>query len=204
RGAFTGAHQTQPGKFEIANRGTIFLDEIGDLPAALQSKLLHVLQDGTFSRVGGRAPIEVDVRILAATNRDLEKEVEAARFREDLYYRLNVIQVVVPPLRERMEELPLLAAYFAQRYAKLFHREGFTLAPAAMERLARHRFPGNVRELENLVKRMIVLDDPGLERTPFLRTGRVNGAADLAPAARASANGEPPRSHRGNDPPLEE
>ena len=109
RGAFTGAHQTQPGQFELANRGTIFLDEIGDLHPALQAKLLHVLQDGTFSRVGGRAPIEVDVRVLAATNRDLEREVEATRFREDLYYRLNVIQIVVPPLRERMEEMPLLA-----------------------------------------------------------------------------------------------
>jgi two-component system response regulator AtoC len=188
RGAFTGAHQTKPGKFELANRGTIFLDEIGDLHPALQAKLLHVLQDGTFSRVGGRAPISVDVRVLAATNRDLEREVEATRFREDLYYRLNVIQIVVPALRERMEELPGLAAYFAQRYAKLFHREGFALTPAAIERLSRHRFPGNVRELENLVKRMIVLNDPGLERTPFLRTGRTNGDD---PGAGATGAGGP-------------
>jgi two-component system, NtrC family, response regulator AtoC len=204
RGAFTGAHQTQPGKFEIANRGTIFLDEIGDLHPALQAKLLHVLQDGTFSRVGGRAPIEVDVRVLAATNRDLEKEVEATRFREDLYYRLNVIPIVVPPLRERMEELPLLAAHFAKRYAKLYHREGFTLAPAVMERLGRHRFPGNVRELENLVKRMIVLDDPGLERTPFLRTGRASGDEDPAPTGPDSPNGEPRPAPRGYVVPLKE
>jgi two-component system response regulator AtoC len=204
RGAFTGAHQMQPGKFELANRGTIFLDEIGDLHPALQAKLLHVLQDGTFSRVGGRAPIEVDVRVLAATNRDLEREVEATRFREDLYYRLNVIQIVVPPLRERMEELPLLATYFAQRYAKLFRRKGFVLSPTVMERLARHRFPGNVRELENLVKRMIVLDDPGLDRTPFLRTGRTNGEDHRAGTGAAGANGEVRPAPRADVLPLKE
>jgi two-component system response regulator AtoC len=205
RGAFTGAHQTQPGKFELANRGTIFLDEIGDLHPALQAKLLHVLQDGTFSRVGGRAPIQVDVRVLAATNRDIEREVEAGRFREDLYYRLNVIQIVVPPLRDRMEELPLLATHFAQRYGKLFHREGFVLAPGAMERLARHRFPGNVRELENLVKRMIVLDDPGLERTPFLRTGQApNGDGHRAAPEAAVANGGSPPAPRPPVVPLKE
>ncbi len=184
RGAFTGAHQLKIGKFESANRGTIFLDEIGDLHPALQAKLLHVLQDGSFSRIGGKATIKVDVRVLAATNRDLEREVTASRFREDLYYRLNVIQIVVPPLRERLDEVPALAAYFAQRYSKLFNREGFTLSSTAVERLLRHRYPGNVRELENIVKRMIVLDDPHLARTPFL-TGagepRGNGAPTLTP-----------------------
>jgi two-component system, NtrC family, response regulator AtoC len=204
RGAFTGAHQTRLGKFELANRGTIFLDEIGDLHPALQAKLLHVLQDGTFSRVGGRAPIEVDVRVLAATNRELEREVEATRFREDLYYRLNVVQIVVPPLRERMEELPLLANYFAQRHAKLFHREGFTLSRAVMERLGRHRFPGNVRELENLVKRMIVLDDPELERTPFLRTGRVNGDDHGTGTVLGGANGGTRPAPRADVLPLKE
>jgi len=167
RGAFTGAHQLKIGKFESANRGTIFLDEIGDLHSALQAKLLHVLQDGTFSRVGGKSTIRVDVRVLAATNRDLERAVIEERFREDLYYRLNVIQIVVPPLRERMEEVPLLANYFARRYAKLFNRDGFVLSQKAVERLMRHHFPGNIRELENIVKRMIVLDDPQLARTAF-------------------------------------
>ena len=193
RGAFTGAHQLKLGKFEAANRGTIFLDEIGDFHPALQAKLLHVLQDGTFSRVGGKSTIKVDVRVLAATNRDLEHEVTEQRFREDLYYRLNVIQIVVPPLRERMEEVPLLANYFAQRYARLFRRTGFSLSPTAVERLAHHRFPGNVRELENLVKRMIVLDDPTLARTPFLRAAPVaipepatNGAPVRAPRSTAS------------------
>jgi two-component system, NtrC family, response regulator AtoC len=193
RGAFTGAHQLKLGKFEAANRGTIFLDEIGDLHPALQAKLLHVLQDGTFSRVGGKSTIKVDVRVLAASNRDLEHEVTEQRFREDLYYRLNVIQIVVPPLRDRMEEVPLLANYFAQRYARLFRRSGFALSSTALERLAHHRFPGNVRELENLVKRMIVLDDPTLARTPFLRAtppaaSEPTGNGGVAKAPRPTAS----------------
>jgi two-component system response regulator AtoC len=167
RGAFTGAHQLKIGMFELADRGTIFLDEIGDLHAALQGKLLHVLQDGQFSRVGGRSTIKVDVRVLAATNQNLEQSVAAGRFREDLYYRLNVIQILVPPLRERPEEIPLLAEYFIQRYAKLFRRESFTLPAETMQRLMHHRFPGNVRELENMIKRMIVLGDPLLRRSPL-------------------------------------
>jgi two-component system response regulator AtoC len=167
RGAFTGAHQTQIGKFEAAHGGTIFLDEIGDLHSALQAKLLHVLQDGTFSRVGGRTTLKVDVRILAATNRDLERAVAEEHFREDLFYRLNVIQVMVPPLRERLEEVPLLAEYFVERYAKMFNREGFAISPGATQRLARYHYPGNIRELENIVKRMIVLDDPELSRVQF-------------------------------------
>lgn len=173
RGAFTGAHQLKIGKFESADRGTIFLDEIGDLHPALQGKLLHVLQDGSFSRVGGRSTVKVDVRVLAATNQDLEQAVAAGRFREDLYYRLNVIQIVVPPLRERAEEIPVLAEYFMQRYSTLFRRTHMTLPPETMARLMRYRFPGNVRELENMVKRMIVLGDPLLRRTP-LPGGSVN------------------------------
>jgi two-component system response regulator AtoC len=167
RGAFTGAHQLKIGKFESADRGTIFLDEIGDLHPALQGKLLHVLQDGHFSRVGGRSTVKVDVRVVAATNQDLEQAVAAGRFREDLYYRLNVIQVVVPPLRERPEEIPLLVDYFLQRYSKLFRREPFSPPPETMARLLRHRFPGNVRELENMIKRMIVLGDPLLRHSPL-------------------------------------
>jgi two-component system response regulator AtoC len=167
RGAFTGAHQLKVGTFEAANHGTVFLDEIGELHPALQAKLLHVLQDGTFSRVGGKATIKVDVRVLAATNRELERAVSERQFREDLYYRLNVIQITVPPLRERLEEVPALVEYFVQRYSKLFKRSGFTLGPDVLERLARHQYPGNVRELENLVKRMIVLGDPTLTRTAW-------------------------------------
>ena len=182
RGAFTGAHQLQTGKFEAADRGTIFLDEIGDLDPALQAKLLHVLQDGTFSRIGGKAAMKVNVRILAATNRDLALAVVSERFRDDLYYRLNVIHIVVPPLRERREEIPLLAEYFVQRYSKLFHREGFRLSEAAMDRLLRHSYPGNVRELENVIKRMIVLSDADLVRTAFpsqRAPDKANGAREV-------------------------
>src|SRR5438876_4414445 len=167
RGAFTGAHKLKIGKFEAAHRGTIFLDEIGDLHPALQAKLLHVLQDGEFSRIGAKSTLSVDVRVLAATNQDLERAVAEGRFREDLYYRLNVVNVFVPPLRERAAEIPILANYFVERYAKLYRRDGFAIAPTVMERLTRHPFPGNVRELENLVKRMIVLDDPFLTRVPL-------------------------------------
>ncbi|HEY7253685.1 MAG TPA: sigma-54 dependent transcriptional regulator [Methylomirabilota bacterium] len=167
RGAFTGAHQLKIGKFESADRGTVFLDEIGDLHPALQGKLLHVLQDGQFSRVGGRSTVKVDVRVLAATNQDLEQAVAAGRFREDLYYRLNVIQIMVPPLRERPEEIPILAEYFMQRYSHLFRRESLRLPVETLQRLIHHRFPGNVRELENMIKRMIVLGDPLLRRSPL-------------------------------------
>jgi two-component system, NtrC family, response regulator AtoC len=164
RGAFTGAHQLKIGRFESANHGTIFLDEIGDLHPALQGKLLHVLQDGQFSRVGGRATINVDVRVLAATNQNLEQAVAAGRFREDLFYRLNVVQIVVPPLRERPEEIPVLAEYFTRRYSTLYQHPGFKLPPETLQRLMRYRYPGNVRELENMIKRMIVLGDPLLTR----------------------------------------
>ncbi|MEX2222729.1 MAG: sigma-54 dependent transcriptional regulator [Candidatus Rokuibacteriota bacterium] len=157
RGAFTGAHQLKVGKFESANHGTILLDEIGELHPALQAKLLHVLQDGTFSRVGGKAAMKADVRVLAATNRDLALAVETEQFRDDLYYRLNVIDIVVPPLRDRREEIPLLAAYFIERYSKLYHRESFELSPEMIDRLQRYQYPGNVRELENIIKRLIIL-----------------------------------------------
>src|SRR5438128_6638933 len=175
RGAFTGAHKLKIGKFEAAHRGTIFLDEIGDLHPALQAKLLHVLQDGEFSRIGAKSTLSVDVRVLAATNQDLERAVAEGRFREDLYYRLNVVQVFVPPLRERTSEIPLLANYFVERYAKLYRREGFALPASVVDRLMRHRYPGNVRELENLIKRMIVLDDPLLTRIPLPDSGADSG-----------------------------
>jgi two-component system, NtrC family, response regulator AtoC len=178
RGAFTGAHQLKTGKFELADHGTVFLDEIGDLHPALQAKMLHVLQDGTFSRVGGEATIKVDVRVLAATNQNLERAVVEGRFREDLYYRLNVVQLVVPPLRERREEILLLAEYFVDRYSKLYNRKGFSLDWTASESLVRYRFPGNVRELENIIKRMIVVGEPATETSV---TGRSRLGAVPAP-----------------------
>ena len=187
RGAFTGAHKLTIGKFEAAHRGTIFLDEIGDLHPDLQGKLLHVLQDGEFSRVGAKATLKVDVRVIAATNRDLEQAVGNGRFREDLYYRLNVVEVFVPPLRQRPEEIPVLFDYFVQLYSKLFRRDGFSVSPAVVDQLVQHRFPGNVRELENLVKRMIVLGDPFLTRVPLRADA---SAKHNGPPARVSA-GEP-------------
>ncbi len=208
RGAFTGAHQQRVGKFEAADRGVVFLDEIGDLHLSLQAKLLHVLQDGAFCRVGGRSSLKVDVRIVAATNRDLEIDVAEGRFREDLYYRLNVVQVIVPPLRERAAEIPLLADYFVRRDARLFGRDGFAVSPGAMERLMRHQYPGNVRELENIVKRMVVLNDPLLERVPIgsrkvpaevPSIGPLPVADHAAPPHRLSLKEIP----RANDPLLE-
>jgi two-component system, NtrC family, response regulator AtoC len=165
RGAFTGAHQRKPGRFEMADGGTIFLDEIGELHPALQAKLLHVLQDGEFSRVGGRNNVTVDVRVICATNRELAREVAAGRFREDLFYRLNVINILVPPLRERREEIPGLVQYFAERYARLFNFPEPEVSPEAMEAFVGYAWPGNIRELENFLKRMIVLQDASLPRT---------------------------------------
>jgi two-component system response regulator AtoC len=165
RGAFTGAYKLKIGKFELAHRGSLYLDEIGDLHPALQAKLLHVLQDGSFSRVGGKTALKADVRVLAATNQDLERAVAEGRFREDLYYRLNVIQITIPPLRERPEDIPALVEYFVKHYSHAFHREGFSLPESVLQQFLRHRYPGNVRELENLIKRMIVLRDPYLLRS---------------------------------------
>ena len=164
RGAFTGAHQLKIGKFEAAHGGTIFLDEIGDLHPGLQGKLLHVLQDGEFARLGGKSTLKVDVRTIAATNQDLERAVAEGRFRQDLYYRLNVIQIRVPPLRERTEEIPALVNYFVEVYARRFRRDAFALSPAALDDLLRQSYPGNVRELENLVKRIIVLGEASVQR----------------------------------------
>jgi two-component system response regulator AtoC len=181
RGAFTGAHQRKPGRFEMADGGTIFLDEIGELHPALQAKLLHVLQDGEFSRVGGRHNITVDVRVICATNRDLAREVADGRFREDLFYRLNVINILVPPLRERREEIPGLVRYFAERYARLFNFPAPEITPEAMQALVAHPWPGNIRELENFIKRMIVLQDLSLPRT--LAAAPVRAAATSEEAA---------------------
>ncbi|HEY7542578.1 MAG TPA: sigma-54 dependent transcriptional regulator [Methylomirabilota bacterium] len=158
KGAFTGAHRRKPGQFEYANQGTIYLDEIGELPLALQAKLLHVLQDFRFSRVGGHGPIDVDARVIAATNRHLEEAMARGEFREDLYYRLNVVEIQVPPLRERREEIPLLVAWFLDKFNAQYRRHK-TIAPETLARLSEHPWSGNVRELENIIRRMVVLAD---------------------------------------------
>ena len=162
KGAFTGAHRMKPGKFEFANKGTIFLDEIGDIPQSLQAKLLQVLQDGEFSRIGGRE-VEVDVRVIAATNKNLERAVVSGTFREDLFYRLNVVSITMPSLRERKDDIPVLAEYFLHKYCNIYNKDYHTLSQKTMERFASYSWPGNVRELENIVKRIIVLGTEKVE-----------------------------------------
>lgn len=160
-GAFTGANKSKQGKFEIANGGTIFLDEIGEMPAVLQAKLLHVLQDGSYFKLGSRLPQRADVRVIAATNVNIKQAIAAKTFREDLYYRLNGLSLLLPPLRERLEELPALTAYFIRKNAG---RHGLTALPLTrsfLDGLARYSWPGNLRELENVITRFLILQDEG-------------------------------------------
>ncbi len=157
KGAFTGAFTRKLGKFELAHGGTILLDEITEMPLSLQAKLLRVLQEGEVDRLGGAYPVKVDVRVIATTNRDIAAEVKAGRFREDLYFRLNVIPVHLPPLRERPEDIKLLAEHFRQEFAKRYQRPVKGFAEGVLERLAQYPFPGNVRELKNLVERAVLL-----------------------------------------------
>ncbi|MDW8310683.1 MAG: sigma-54 dependent transcriptional regulator, partial [Verrucomicrobiales bacterium] len=157
RGAFTGATLQRIGKFEQCHRGTIFLDEIGDMTPATQTKILRVLQSGTFERVGGNKPIQVDVRVIAATNKPLEQAVAARQFREDLYYRLNVVRIHLPPLRDRREDIPLLVNYFLKKIAREGGHTPRAIAPNALRALQKYHWPGNVRELENVIRRAHVL-----------------------------------------------
>ena len=157
KGAFTGANSERPGLFEAAHGGTLFLDEIGELPVPMQVKLLRVLQERKVKTVGGTQEKEVDVRVVAATNRDLEAEVEKGTFRQDLFYRLNVIQLRLPPLRERREDIPILVDHFVRKFAAEHGRKISGVDPDAMSALVNHSFPGNVRELENLIERAVTL-----------------------------------------------
>ncbi|MGA2002524.1 MAG: sigma-54 dependent transcriptional regulator [Terriglobales bacterium] len=161
-GAFTGANHAKPGKFEICNKGTILLDEIGEMPPLLQAKLLHVLQDQTFSRLGSRNVIKVDVRILAATNIDIPEAIATKRLREDLYYRLNAFTLSLPPLRDRKEEIPILLKHFMSRMSESYARPPLPMGPQLMEACLRHSWPGNLRELSNFIKRYLVLGDEHL------------------------------------------
>ncbi len=186
RGAFTGAQAMRRGLFEEANRGTIFLDEIGDVGPNLQARLLRALQEGTIRRVGANEPIAVDVRVVAATNRDLEQAVKEGAFRADLYYRLDVVTIVIPPLRERREDVPLLAEHFAHKHGR---GEGAAISPAARDLLVAYHWPGNVRELENVIARALALNPSGVilpEDLPdALRSGR---AGETVPAELAGPN----------------
>jgi len=167
-GAFTGANSRREGRFEAAHGGTLLLDEVGELSVPTQVKLLRVLQEGEFERLGSSQTCKVDIRLLAATNQDLKKAVQEGRFRQDLYYRLHVIPIEVPPLRERTGDVPLLANFFLRRYAKKNDKEIQAITAGAMDALARHSWPGNVRELENVIERAVVLS-----------TGSVIDLADL-------------------------
>src|ERR1700752_4324526 len=159
QGAFTGAVRAKPGKFELANKGTIFLDEIAEMSVHLQAKLLHVLQDHQYSRLGGRHLVETDVRVLAATNVDVHEAMKTGRFREDLYYRLNVLSINVPPLRERTSEIPLLFKHFLEKYSEKFGKTMQTPSKHLLEAAINYPWPGNLRELENFVKRYVILED---------------------------------------------
>ena len=156
KGAFTGANKAKKGLMELANGGTVFLDEIGELPLAMQSKLLTFLEDRRFKRVGGLRDIEVNVRIIAATNRDLDAEVQKGTFREDLYYRLNVMQIRIPPLRERREDIPVLARYYLEHFNRKFNKHVRDVAPAFLEEMERYSWKGNVRELRNVMERCVL------------------------------------------------
>ncbi len=187
RGAFTDARQQKRGLFETADGGTVFLDEIGEIVSGLQAKLLRFLEEKTFKRVGGLADIRVDVRVIAATNRDLEKEVGAGRFREDLFYRLQVMPVALPALRERDGDIPLLANYYIDRYNREFHKRVHGVTPDALAVLEQYRWPGNIRELRNAIERaMLLMDRDWLEPDDFSTLTR---SAALNPEFRLPANG---------------
>ena len=193
-GAFTGASRQKPGKFDQANQGTIFLDEISEMHPILQAKLLHVLQDGEFSRLGGKRDIAVDVRVLAATNKPLERAVQDGVFREDLFYRLNVVSIHIPPLRERQEEIPLFLEYFLRKYSEYYGKQPPPFSEYAKSRMLEYAWPGNIRELENLVKRYVIVGNesqiirelstqkPIISSFAQVASAQPEGAAAAAPA----------------------
>ncbi len=185
QGAFTGANRIKPGRFEVASKGTIFLDEIGEMPLELQSKLLQVLEQQEFVRVGGVQNIKVDVRIVCATNRNLEEAIAARQMRDDLYYRLNEITIAIPPLRERADDVPLLCDMFIRKYNAQYRKEFSGLSPATLERLCSFLWPGNVRQLENMIKQVVVRNDESII------DDILNRSAMIPPPTAAGASGAP-------------
>ena len=184
KGAFTGAHRRKYGRFEMAQNGTIFLDEISEMHLDLQSKLLHVLQEKQFFRIGGEREVKAGCRILCATNKNLERMVEEGKFRRDLFYRINVVNILVPPLRERKEDIPVLVDYFMSRYTQMYNREIMKITPTLMELLLNYSWPGNVRELENNIKRFIILGGESQLIAEFQRrreTGQYSTVPDDGP-----------------------
>jgi len=194
RGAFTGAASTRVGKFEFAQNGTIMLDEIGEMPLALQAKILHVLQDREFTKLGSNRNVEVDVRVIAATNRDLEQMMRQGTFREDLYYRLQVIEVHIPPLRERREEIPQLIEFFLLKFASVYHRPATRPSLVLQEALHAYEWPGNIRELENMMKRYVVLQDESLILAELGRLRAARAANADVDAVQVISSAPPPAS----------
>lgn len=186
-GAFTGANRQKLGRFEQANYGTIFLDEISEMHPSLQAKLLHVLQDGSFSRLGGKREISVDVRVIAATNKHLENAVMEGQFREDLFYRLNVITIHIPPLRERREEIPVLATFFHQKYSEVYGKNPPPFSDHALQQMMGYSWPGNIRELENLLKRYVIVGNESQIVRELSSPRSYSSAAQIA----AAVNGAP-------------
>lgn len=184
-GAFTNAVKNKPGRMELADKGTLFLDEIGELPMQMQPKLLRALQEGSFMRVGGLKTTHVDVRLIAATNQDLRTLVQQGRFREDLFYRLNVVPIFIPPLRERKEDIPILAAHMVEKFNRRLHKHIREISPEALNTLARYNWPGNIRELENLVERLLLFADSdivGIDDLPddFFQDGPAQPVGPIA------------------------
>jgi len=197
RGAFTGAQTARVGKFEFANDGTILLDEVGEMPVGLQAKLLHVLQDREFTKLGSNRLVSIDVRVIATTNRDLGAMLRTGQFREDLYYRLQVIEIRVPPLRQRREEIPALLEFFLRRFSERYGRPMLRPSASVREALAAYTWPGNVRELENTIKRFVILRDEGLlladlRREPLGEPAAVSQAPAAPPASVPLARAAPP------------
>jgi formate hydrogenlyase transcriptional activator len=190
KGAFTGAIAQKVGRFELANKGTLFLDEVGDIPLELQAKLLRVLQEQEFERLGSNRTHKVNVRIIAATNRNLAKMVEQKAFRDDLYYRLKVFPIPVPPLRERAEDIPQLVRHFASSYARRMNKRIETIPSETMEALVRYQWPGNVRELQNFVERAVILSPASVLRAPLAELEPVAVAPQPKPATTPSLQTE--------------
>jgi two-component system response regulator PilR (NtrC family) len=186
RGAFTGADGNKKGLLEVGERGTVFLDEIGEMTPSMQVKLLHVLQERRFRRVGGLEELQADIRFIAATNQDLTKRVADGRFREDLFYRINVIPIVLPPLRDRREDIPLLAEHFLAKYTDLMGKQIAGISKDAMELLVRYTWPGNIRELENVMERAVALEGSPMVLADSL-TPAIRGRAAQQPATAVSA-----------------
>src|SRR5262249_8763038 len=195
KGAFTGAANRKPGKFELAHRGTLFLDEIGDLPLTLQAKILRALEDKRFERVGGTMPIQVDVRVVAATNRNLKAAVAARQYHEGLYFRLSVFPITIPPLRERADDITTLARYFIDKFSRDLNKRALSLSPAAEQELRQYAWPGNVRELQNCIERAVILTEGDTihphHLPPSFRTAPAEPAAsaELDPWSRVNLSG---------------